>query len=199
MKVAQSSLTICHPMDYKIHRILQARIWEWVAFPFSRGSSQPRDLTQVSCIAGTSPTPGACSDSCPSSWWCHPTISFSDVHFPTVFNLSQHQGLFQQVSSLNQVAKVLELQFQRQSFQWIFRTDFLVVQGTLKSLLQHYSWKASILRHSAFFMVQISHPYRTTGETIALTVRTFIGKVMSLLFNTLSRFVIAFLPRNKCL
>ena len=77
--------------------------------------------------------------------------------------------------------------------------DLLAVQGTLKSLLQHHSSKASILPHSAFFMVQLSHPYMTTGKNIALTRWTFVGKVMSLLFNVLSRFVITFLPRIKCL
>ena len=77
--------------------------------------------------------------------------------------------------------------------------DLLAVQGTLKSLLQHHSSKASILHHSAFFIVQLSHPYMTTGKTIALTVWTFVDKVMSLLFNMLSRFVIAFLPKSKCL
>ena len=75
----------------------------------------------------------------------------------------------------------------------------LAVQGTLKSLLQHHSSKASVLRHSAFFIVQLSHLYMTTGKNIALTRGTFVGKVMSLLFNMLSRFVIAFLPRSKCL
>ena len=77
--------------------------------------------------------------------------------------------------------------------------DFVKVQGTLKSLLQHHSSKGSILRHSAFFIVQLSHPYMTTGKTITLTWRTFVGKVMSLLFNMLSRLVITFLPRSKCL
>ena len=77
--------------------------------------------------------------------------------------------------------------------------DLLAVQGTLKSLLQHHSSKASICQHSAFFTVQLSHPYMTTGKTIALTRWTFVGKVMSLLFNTLSRLVIDFLPRSKCL
>ena len=76
--------------------------------------------------------------------------------------------------------------------------DLLAVQGTLKSLLQHHSLKASILWSSAFFMVQLSHPYVTTGKTIALTVWAFASKVMPLLFNTLSRFVIAFLPRSSC-
>jgi len=75
--------------------------------------------------------------------------------------------------------------------------DLLAVQGTLKSLLQHHSSKASTLRHSAFFTVQLSHPYMTTGKTIALTRRTFFGKVMSLLLNTLSRLVVTFLPRSK--
>ena len=83
-----------------------------------------------------------------------------------------------------------------------FRIDWLgllAVQGTLKSLLQHHSSKASILLCSAFFIVQLSHPYMTTGKTIALTRQTFVGKVMSLLFNMLSRLVITFLPRSKCL
>ena len=80
------------------------------------------------------------------------------------------------------------------SMDWL---DLLAVQGTLKSLLQHYSSKASILWHSAFFIVQLSHPYMNTGKTIALTRWTFVGKVMSLLFNMLSGLVIAFLPRNK--
>ena len=75
--------------------------------------------------------------------------------------------------------------------------DLLAVQGTLKSLLQHHSSKASILRRSAFFIVQLSHPYTTTGKTIALNRQSFVGKVMSLLFNKLSRLVITFLPRSK--
>ena len=77
--------------------------------------------------------------------------------------------------------------------------DLLAVQETLKSLLQHHSSKASILRHSAFFIIQLSHPYMTTGKTIAFTRWTFVGKVMSLLFNMLSRLVKTFLPKNKCL
>ena len=130
----------------------------------------------------------------------HPLLPAS----PPAFNLSQNQGLFQWVSSLHQVAKVLGFQLQHQSFQWIFRTDFLqdglldlAVQRTLKSLLQHHSSKASILWISAFFIVQLSHPYMTTGKTITLTKWTFVGKVM--LFNMLSRLVITFLPNSKCL
>ena len=128
----------------------------------------------------------------------HPLLSPS----PPTLNLSQHQGLSHWVGSLHQVAKVLEFQLQHQSFQWIFRTDFRIdrldlfaVQGTLKSLLQHHSSKASVLQCSAFFIVQLSHPYMTIEKTIALTIQTFVGKVMSLLFNMLSKFVIVFLPR----
>ena len=103
------------------------------------------------------------------------------------------------------MAKVLEFQLQHQFFSEYsglisFRMDWLdllAVQGTLKSLLQHHSSKASILQCSAFFIVQLSHPYMTTGKTIALTRRTFVGKVKSLLFNMLSSFVIAFLPGSK--
>ena len=82
------------------------------------------------------------------------------------------------------------------SMDWLY---LLVVQGTLKSLLQHHSSKTSILQHSAFFIVQLSHPYTTTGKTIALTRQNFVDKVMSLLFNMLSRWVITFLPRSKSL
>ena len=103
------------------------------------------------------------------------------------------------------MVKVLELQLQYQSFSEYsgfisFKIDWfylLAVQGTLKSLLQHCNSKASVLQHSAFFMVKLSHPYMTTGKTVALTMWTFVDKVMSLLFSILSRFVIAFLPRNK--
>ena len=136
-----------------------------------------------------SPTPGAIqthvhqvSDAIQPS---HPLLSPSPA-----FSLSQHHGLFQWIGSSHQVAEVLEFQLQHQSFQWVFRTDFfridrldlLAVQGTLKSLLQHHSSKASILQHSVFFIVQLSYPYMTTGKIIALTRWTFVGKVMSLLF-----------------
>ena len=121
---------------------------------------------------------------------------------PPAFNLSQHQGLFQWVGSSHQVAKILELQINpsnEYSGLISFRIDWfdlLAVQGTLKSLSQH-SLKASVLRHWAFLMAQLSHPYMTTGKTIALTIWTLVYKVKSLLLNILSRFVIAFLPRSK--
>ena len=130
----------------------------------------------------------------------HPLSSPS----PLAFDHSQHQGLFHWVGSLYRVVKVVKLQLQHFSLfneysglisfrmDWL---DLLAVQGTLKSLLQHHSSKASILRCSAFLMVQLSHPYMTIGKTIALTIRTFVGKLMSLLFNMPSEFVIAFIPR----
>ena len=154
-----------------------------------------------------SPTPWVYSNSCPLSQWCHPTISSSVIPFSSCLQSFPASDLFQWVSSLHQVAKVLEFQLQHQSFQWIFRTNFLrmdwldllAVQGTLKSLLQHSS-KASVFRLSAFFMVQHSHPYMmTTGKTIAFTRWTFIGKIMSLLINTLSTLVIVIFPRSNCL
>ena len=133
-----------------------------------------------------------------------PSYPLSSPSQPT-FNLSQHLGLFQWVNSLHQVAEVLEFQLQHQSFQWTPRADLLrmewldllAAQGTFKSLPQHHSSKASILQHSAFFITQLSHSYMTTGKTIALTRQTSVGKVMSLLFNMLSRLVITFLPRSK--
>ena len=124
---------------------------------------------------------------------------------PHAFNLSRHQGLFQWISSSHQVSKFWSFSFSispsnEYSGLISFRVGWfalLAVQGTLKSLLQHHSSKTSILWHSAFFMVQLSHPYMTTGKTIALTRRSFVSKVMSLLFNMLSRFVIAFLSKSK--
>ena len=125
--------------------------------------------------------------------------------FPPAPNPSQHQSLFQWVNSSHEWTKYWSFRFSISpsnehpeliSFRmdWL---DLLAVQGTLKSLLQHHSSKASILHHHAFFMVQLSHPYMTTGKTIASTRRTFVGKVMSLLLNMLSRLVITFLPRSK--
>ena len=133
-------------------------------------SLRPHGLQHARLLC-PSPTPGACSNSCPSCRWFHPTISSSVAPSPPAFNFSQHQGLFQWVSSSHQVAKVLELQLQHSNeysgvisfrMDWL---DLLAVQGILKSLLQHHSSKASILRCSAFFIVQISHPYVTTGKT----------------------------------
>ena len=120
----------------------------------------------------------------------HP-LSFPSSPAP---NPSQHQGLFKWVSSFNEYSGLISFRM-----DW---SDLLAVQGTLKSHLQHHSSKASILRHSAFFRVQLSHPYMTTRKTIALTRWTFVGKVMSLLFNMLSRLIITVLSswdiRGSC-
>ena len=122
----------------------------------------------------------------------HPLSSLS----PPAFNCSCHRGLFQWISSSHHVAKNWSFSFSIRpsnessafiSFR-IDRLDLLAVQGTLKSLLQHHSSKASVLQCSAFYMVQLSHPYMTIGKTIALTRRIFVAQVLSLLFNTLSRF-----------
>ena len=133
----------------------------------------------------------------------HLTLCHSLLLLPPI---SPSISLFQRANSSHEVATVLKFQLQHHSFQGMrlisFRMDWLdlfAVQGTLKSLLQHHSSKVSILWHSAFFTVQLSHPYMTTGKTIALTRWTFVGKVMSLFLNMPYRLVITFLPRNKCL
>ena len=144
-------------------------------------SLQPRGLqhTRPSCA---SRTPGACSNSCPLSWLCHPTISSSVVPFSYLqsfpasgsFQMSQFftsGGQRIGVSASASVLRMNEISFR------IDCLDLLAIQGTLKSLLQQYSSKASILWCSAFFIVQLSHPYMTTGKTIALTRRTFVGNV----------------------
>ena len=135
----------------------------------------------------------------------HPSHLLSSPSPPT-FNLSQHQGLFHWVCSSHQVAKkywsfIFNISPSNEysglislRIVWL---DLLAVQGTLKSLLQHHSLKKSVPQHSAFLMVQLSHPYMTTGKTIALTRWTFVSKVVSLLFNMLSSLVIAFLLRRK--
>ena len=132
----------------------------------------------------------------------HPILCCSLLLLPSIFT---SMSLYQRVSSLQQVAKVLELRLQHQTFQWIFRLnsfrvdwfDILAIQGTLKSLLQHDSSKESMLQCSAFFIIQLSPPYMTTGKTIAFPRWAFVGKVMPLLYNML--YNMTFLPRSKCL
>ena len=152
-------MTICNPMDYIQH-------------------------ARLSCPSSTA---GACSNLCPLSHWYHPTISSPVIPFSYClqsFNLSQHQGLSNEsalrirwpnnwsfsfsISPFNEFSGLISFRI-----DWF---DLLAVQGTLKSLLQHHSSKASILHCSAFFVVQLSHPYMTTGKTIALTRWTFIAK-----------------------
>jgi len=153
-----------------------------------------------------SPTPRVHPNPCPFSQWCHPTVSSSVIPFSSCpqsfpasgsFPLSQlfaSDGQSIGVSALTSVPPVNTQDWSPLRMDWL---DLLAIQGTLQSFLQHHSSKASILRRSAFFTVQLSHPYMTTGKTIALTTQTFVDKVMSLLFNILSRLVITFLPRSK--
>ena len=174
--VAQLCLTHCDPMD----------------------CSTPGLLVHHQLPESTQPNVYRIGDAIQRS---HPLSSPS----PPPLNLSQHLSLFKWVSSPHQVAKVLEFQLQHQSSNEhpgliSFRMDWLdlpAVQGTFNSLLQHHSSKALILQCSAFFIVQLSQPYMTTGKDISLTRWTIVGKVMSLLFNMLSRLVITFLPRSK--
>ena len=129
---------------------------------------------------------------------CHPLLLQPSI-FPSIRVFSKESVLYIRwpkywsfsfsISPSNEYSGLISLRM-----DWL---DILAVQGTLKSLLQHHSSKASILRHSAFFIVQLSQPYMTTGKTTALTRWNFVGKVMSLLFNMLSRLLIAFLPRSK--
>ena len=152
-----------------------------------------------------SPTLRVYPNSCPLSRWYHPTISSCHLPlllpstFPSIRVFSNESALHIRwpkywsfsfnIGRSNEHPGLISFRM-----DWL---DLLAVQGSLKSLLQHHSSNASILRHSAFFIVQLSHPYMTTGKTIALTRQTFVGKVMSLFFNMLSRLVITFLPRSK--
>ena len=183
--VAQSCLTLCDPMD--------------CSMPSLPVHCKLPEFTQ---------TPRVFTNSCPLSQWCHPTISSSVVPFSSRLHLSQHQGLFKWVSSSHQVVKILKFHLNispsnEKSGLFSFRMDWLgllAVQGTLKSplsLLQYHSSRASVLQCPALFIVQLSHPYMTTGKTIALTRWTFFGKEMFLVFNMLSRLVITFLSRSK--
>ena len=168
----------------------------------------PHDLqhTRPPC---PSPTPWVCSNLCPLNQWCHPTISSSVVPFSSCLQSFPASGSFQMswVFSNELALHIRWLNYSSFSISpsskysglISFRIDWfdlLAVQGTLESLLQHHSSKTPILRRSDFFIVQLSHPYLTTGKRIALTIWTFVGKAMSLLFNTPSRFVIGFLPSS---
>ena len=178
--VAQSCLTICDPHGLQ--------------------------HTRPSC---PSPTPGVYLNSCPLSRWRHPAISSSVIPFSSCLQSFPALGSFQmsqffasggQSIGVSASASLLPMNIQGWfPLRW---TGWISLQSKgliLKSLLQHHSSKASILQHSAFLIVQLSHPYMTTGKTIALTRWTIFGKVMSLLLNMLSRLVITFLPRSKLL
>ena len=165
-------------------------------------SLRPHELqhTRLPC---PSPTLGIYSNSCPLNQWRHPSISSFVIPFSSRLQSFPASGSFQMshfftsdglsfsysISPSNEYSGLTSFRI-----HWL---DLLAVQGTLKSLLQQHSSKASILWHSAIFIVQLSHPYVTTWKTITLTRWTFVGKVMSLLFNILSRLLIPFLPRSK--
>ena len=175
--VSKSCLTLCDPMDCSTP-----------GFPVRH---QLPELTQT--------------HSCPSSQWCHPTISSSVVPFSSFLQSFSASGSFPKSQffvsggqSIGISASVPVLPMNIQDWFPLGWTGWIFLQSrVLKSLLQHHSSKESILWHSAFFVVQLSHPYMTTGKTIVLTQWTFVGKVMYLLFNMLSRLVITFLPRSK--
>ena len=187
------------------YRIRHARILEWVSqFSCSVMSDSlwPHGV-QHARAPYPLPTPEVYSNSCPLSRWCHLIFCCPLLLLPSIFSsirVFSNESAFRirwpkywnfsvNISPSNEHPGVIS-----------FRVDWLAllaVQGTLKSLLQHYSSKASVLRCSAFFIVQLSHPYMTTGKTIALTRQTFVGRGTSLLFNMLSRLVIAFIPRSK--
>ena len=205
-----SNLTDCSLPGSPVHGILQARVLEWGAIAFSGSVTKSYQLFEISCTA-------AChSLSFTNSWsllklistemmpsnhliLCHPFLLLPSI-FPSIRVFPNELALCIRgpkywsfgfsISPSNEYSGLLFFRI-----DWF---DLLAVQGTLKSLLQH-NLKASILQCSAFFMVQLSHPYMTTRKTTGLTIRIFVSKVMSLLFNTLSGFVRAFLPRSNCL
>ena len=174
---AWSCLTLCNsmgcsPPGSSKHGIFQARILEWVVISYSRGSSQPRDWTHIPyvfCIAdGSLPT------------------EYIKVQFSSVQSLSCVQLFVTPWTAAHQA-----------SLSITNSQSLLELMSIESEMPSHYSSKASVLQHSAFFIVQLSHPYMTTGRNIILTRWTFVGRVMSLLFNMLSRLLIAFLPRIK--
>ena len=198
-------LTICKNTKLNNHTHIFTFIYS-VQFSCSvmYDSLQPHGL-QHARLPCPSPTSEACSNSCPLSRWCHPAISsccpllLLPSIFPSIRVFSNESALRIRwpkywsfsfnISRFNEYSGLISFRI-----DWF---DLPAVRGTLKSLLQHHSSKASILWCSAFFIVQLSYPYITTEKAIALTKWTFVGKVMSQFFNMLSRFVIAFLPRSK--
>ena len=196
-----------------INEVNQRFIWPFLyelfsSVQFSRSvlsdSLQPLGL-QHARPPWPSPAPEACSDSCPSSGDAIQPSHLLSSHSLPAFNLSQHQGLLNESALCIRLPKGWSFSFNispsnEYSGLISFRMDWLdllAVQGTLKNLFQHHSSKASILQCSSFFIVQLSHLYLTTGKTIVLTRQMFVGKVMSLFFNMLSRLVITFLPKSK--
>ena len=183
----KNCLSSIEPIDWLSHLVMSDSLW-------------PHRLQHARPLC-PSPTPRVYENSCLSSWWCHPTISSSVIPFSPClqsFPASGNESVLRirwpkywsfsfSISPSNEYSGLISFRM-----DWL---DLLADQGTLKSLLQHHSSKASILWCSAFYIVHLSHPYMTTGKS--LTRWTFVGKVMSLLSNMLSRLVIAFLPWGK--
>ena len=190
LQIGSSVSSFWIPSDQFSRSVVSDSLW-----PHESQHARPLCLSQ---------TPWVYSNSCPSSRWCHPAISTSVIPFssspipPNIRVFSNESALHMRwpnywsfsfsISPFNEHPGLISFRI-----DWL---DFLAVQGTLKRLLQHHSSKASIFWRPAFFTVHLSHPYMTTGKTIGLTRWTFVGKVMSLLFNMLSRLVITFLPRS---
>ena len=208
------SLKIIKKMKFYISEEFEnhSMIWQKCFWKFSclvmSNSLKPHGLHYARLPCPSPPTPEAFSNSCPSSQWWHQIISSSIVPFSSCLQSFPASRSFPRSlfftsggQSIGVSASILVLPMNIQDgFPLENRKDcldLLAVQGTLKSRLQYHSSKASILQCSAFFAVQLSHPYMTTGKTIAMTRWTFFGKVMSLLFNVLSRLVTTFLPRSK--
>ena len=196
--------TIIHELWKYFLFLIHAIVFQFSSVHFSRSvvfDSLPPHEPQHARPPCPSPTPRVCQNSCPLSRWCHPTISSSVIPFSSCLQSFPASESFPMSQLFASGGQVLEFQLQHPGLI-SFRIDWLdlfAVQGTLKSLLQHHSSKASILWCSVFFTVQLSHPYMTTGKTIALSRWAFVDKVMSLLFNMLARLVITFLSRSKCL
>ena len=167
-------------------------------------SLQPHGLQHARLLC-PSPTPRACSNSCPLSQWCHPTISASVVpfshqqYFPASGSFPVSQFFPSGGQRIGVSASTSVPPMNTQDWSSLGCTGWISFQSKgLSSLLQHHSSKASILQRSAFFIVQLSHPYVTIGKTIVLIRQTFVVKVTSLLFSVMSWLVIVFLPRSKC-
>ena len=221
-KNSEPSKTFTHMVKRFLTKVVRSFNGEKTVFPKTvlgeLNIHMPRNEAQFSSVTQSCPTlcdPVGCSR--PDLPFHHQLPDFTQTHvhwvgddiqpsYPLlipslpIFNLSQHQGRFKWGCASHQVAKVLEFQLRHQSFHQIFRVDCLwdrlvgtpCSPRTLKSLLKHHSSKASILQCSAFLIVQLSHPYMTTGKTTDLTRWTSVGKVMSLLLQMLSRLVIPF-------
>ena len=201
MKLRDVKTTTLHEMNWKFVVFFNLSS---VSHSVMSDSLRPHGL-QPARLPCPSPTPRTYSNSYPLSQWYHPTILSSVVPFSSCLQSFQHQGLFKWISSSHQVAKVLEFQLQPQSFQWIFRTDFL--QGRLVGSpcsprnSQESSPTPQLKSINSLALSFLYSPTLTsvhdTGKTIALTRQTFVSKIMSLLFNMLSRWDITLLPRSK--